>query len=153
MASDSCRSLVGIFVDWLSRELRPDVGRKWFDGSAVGGGCFRGGARRQPRDQPFRRGCERHVGGVMGDTPHTRAAGNVPRRRGDDIAAAGANIDSGSERWVLHLLGDDVRYLNTIRSGKNHMLAAAAGQCPPGQRDLMLAFEHGPALVAAVARI
>src|SRR5262249_6844269 len=67
---------------------------------------------RQSRDEPIRRGRERHVGGMMVDAPGVDAAGDVPTRRGDDETALGADIDAGAERRLpseLDLIfGDDV---------------------------------------------
>src|SRR5262245_64459816 len=87
------------------------------------------------------------------DRPRIGSAGNVPRRRRHDIAATGSHVDAGTERRIVCVLGNDVRYLNTVGTGKQHMLAAASGERAPGRRDFVLAFEHSEALVAAVTRI
>src|SRR5262249_54148151 len=83
------------------------------------------------------------------------AAADVLRRHADDVAAAGTDIDTGAKRRVLHLLGDDVSNydIGAVRSGKDDVLAAAAGERPPGGREFMFALERPEAFVAAVARV
>src|SRR5262249_7833905 len=112
--------------------------------------------RRQLRDQPIRRRGERHVRGMMVERPAIRTAGNVPRGWGDDVAAAGADIDAGTERRLSPpldlILGAEARDRDGVRRLEDVVRAAAAGERAPGQRQLaVLALERPEALVAAVA--
>src|SRR6476659_4098577 len=112
MPSDLDRCLVLIFCDWLARQSRPHIGRDWLDGRAVlSVGRCRCGSRRQASDQPIRCRCERNISRMMIDAPRVQAAGNMPTWRCDDVAMSRPYIDTATERRIVHLLGDDVRYL------------------------------------------
>ena len=91
---------------------------------------------------------------MMIDAPHIGPAADVSRRRRDDVAAAGADIDALPERRILHLLGAEARDLDAIRAGKQEMLAAAAGERAPRERECtVFALEREQALVTTVPRI
>src|SRR5262249_1947285 len=91
---------------------------------------------------------------MMVARPAIRTAGNVPRASSDDVAASGADIDARTERWIRHLLGDDICHLDAVRAGENDVLAAAAGERAPGERHLAV-LGHGffEAPVATIARV
>src|SRR5206468_10481647 len=127
---------VAIFGDGLARELRPDIGRNRFRLARLGG-TDPGGARRQPRDQPIRRRRERYILRMAVDRPCIGLTGNVSRWWGDDEAVMASDIDAGSQRGVGFLLSNDVRYLDSVRAGNQHMFATSAGQHAPRQWDFM----------------
>ena len=91
---------------------------------------------------------------MMIDAPHIGPAADVSRRRRDDVAAAGANIDALPERRILDLLGAEARDPDAIRAGKQEMLAAAASERAPRERECtVFALEREQALVTTVPRI
>src|SRR5262249_40122298 len=97
---------------------------------------------------------ELHIMRMMIYRPCVFPAGDMPRRRRDDITAARADIDAGTERRIVHRLGGEARNIGVVRSGEDDVIAAASRQRAPSEWQFaVLALKCPKAFVAAVARI
>lgn len=85
------------------------------------------------------------------DRPRIQSTRDVSRWRRDDVTAAGAHIDAAPEWRVVHRLCGDIDDVGAVRRGKQHVLATATGERPPGRWHLaVLALERTKAFIAVV---